>query len=544
MIILDQNHVILFYNHLLEESIEAPLSIGGHIKDSFYTWEYNSESNVVTAECGNKIFIFLQHQSNDHNQSILIGTETPELSSLKLENKELKRLNRELDAIIENSYDGIYITDHHGKTLKTNTAIERITGIPKEYYLGKNVDELISRGILKKSVTNEVLKQQKRVSYIQKNFAGNETILTGTPVFNEKGKIEKIVTNIRDLSDLNELQSELSKVNQLNVKYKKEIDRLKNKPDQVNGMITKSEQMKMIYDTADTIADVDATVLILGETGVGKDVLAKYIFKNSSRSKDGDFVKVNCGAIPPDLLESELFGYESGAFTGASRKGKTGLFEVAHNGILFLDEIGELPLGLQVKLLRVLQEGEIQRIGGTKPKKVNVRIIAATNKRLKEMVQKGEFREDLYYRLHVIPIHIPPLRKRRDDILPLMDLFITEFNHKYQLEKELDFDVKEFFLSYDWPGNIRELANLIERMVVTTRSDVITMENLPSEYQSTQESSLNSIVPLKEAVEIAEKSVLSLALQEYDNTYDIAKALGTSQPTVVRKLRKYNLKLK
>ncbi|SET34687.1 PAS domain S-box-containing protein [Salinibacillus kushneri] len=464
--------------------------------------------------------------------------------NLQRENENLKDVNRELDAIIENSYDGIYITDKNGITLKTNSAIERITGIPKDYYIGKHVDDLIKRGILKNSVTNRVVKEKRTVSLVQHNYEGNETLLTGTPVFNENGEVKKVVTNIRDLSELNTLQNKLRRVNQLNTQYKKELERLKNKPDQVNGIVTKSEPMKRIYDTANRIADIDATVLILGETGVGKDVLAQYIFTNSNRSKKGDLIKVNCGAIPSDLLESELFGYERGAFTGASKDGKPGMFELAHKGILFLDEIGELPLALQVKLLRVLQEGEIQRIGSTKPKKIDVRIIAATNQDLKKMVKNGDFREDLYYRLNVIPLEIPSLRKRQEDIFPLIQRFLDEVNDKYQLNKQIDYDLKDFFLSYEWPGNIRELANLIERLAVTTRNETITIENLPDEYLTSKTIKTNHIVPLKEAVEIAEKRVIALAAEKYSNTYDLAEALNTSQPTIVRKLKKYKIQLR
>ncbi|WP_085993049.1 sigma-54 interaction domain-containing protein [Oceanobacillus senegalensis] len=541
-IIINVDNIIVSHNSLMK-SIFDDVNIGTNISDIFSDWELYSDSKFIHAEYNDRAFVFIKSICNNSKEILLLGIETNELSNLAKENKNLKSLNRELDAIIENSYDGIYITDNKGTTLKTNSAIERITSIPKDYYIGKNVNDLIKRGILKNSVTNKVLEYKRTVSVVQKNYAGNETILTGSPVFNEEGEIDKVVTNIRDLSDLNELQTELAKVNKLNDKYKKELNRLKNNPDQSKGIITKSDQMKMIYDTAQRIANIDATVLILGETGVGKDVLANYIFTNSKRSKGGEFIKVNCGAIPPELLESELFGYEKGAFTGANSKGKPGLFELADKGILFLDEIGELPIALQVKLLRVLQEGEIQKIGGTKPKKIDVRIITATNQDLQKMVGDGEFREDLYYRLNVIPIKIPPLRERRSDILSLVQLFLNQVNDKYNLSKEIDYEMKEFFLTYDWPGNIRELSNLIERLVVTTRDDFIRTDNLPLEYLHTNNAPLNKIVSLKDAVEIAEKNVISLAAEKYNNTYEIAEALDTSQPTIVRKLKKYNINI-
>lgn len=540
-IITDKLGAIISYNHLMGASLDNNIEVEMNIKEIFTDWETDSSPQIITAASGNDQFVFICNSFSGSEDILLIGLETSVLSNLKIENRELKELNRELDAIIENSYDGIYITDRQGVTWKTNSAIERITGIPKEYYIGKNVNALIKRGILEDSVTHKVVEQRRIISVVQKNYAGKETLITGAPVFNEEGNVEKVVTNIRDLSNLNELQAELSKVHKLKDKYKKEIDRLKNKSDQSGEIITNSNKMKTIYETADRIVNIDATVLILGETGVGKDVLAKYIYNHGVRFKEGEFIKINCGAIPPELLESELFGYESGAFTGASQKGKPGMFEMADKGILFLDEIGELPLALQVKLLRVLQEGEIQRIGGTKPKKVDVRVMAATNRNLISRIEQGDFREDLYYRLNVIPITIPPLKERRDDILALTRLFLNQANDKYKMTKELDYELKEFFYSYNWPGNIRELANLIERLVVTTPSEVITMENLPAEYGESKNATVNTVVPLKHAVEMAEEKVLSLAVKKYASTYDIAKALETSQPTVVRKLKKYSL---
>ncbi|UTE77243.1 sigma-54-dependent Fis family transcriptional regulator [Rossellomorea sp. KS-H15a] len=475
-----------------------------------------------------------------------MNTELSELEQVTQEVKELRTLNRELEAIIESSYDVIYITDKNGVTLKTNSAIERITGIPKEYYIGKSVDALMKRGILKSSVTQKVIEQKRSVSTVQYNYSGKETLITGNPVINDDGEIEKVVTNIRDLSELNELQTALKKANELNNSYKKEIERLKGVTKRDGDVVIASHQMKLIYEMAERIADVDATVLILGETGVGKDVLAKFIYSQSIRAKQGEFIKLNCGAIPPDLLESELFGYEAGAFTGANSNGKPGMLELADNGILFLDEVGELSLALQVKLLRTLQEKEIRRVGATKSKKVNVRIIAATNRNLKEMVHNGEFREDLYYRLNVIPIAIPPLKGRRDDILPLIQLFLQQTNHKYGKDRTIDVKLNDFFYRYNWPGNVRELSNLIERMVLTTQGKELTIRDLPIEYKESNNSSLvfTELMTLKEAVEIAEEKVLSLAVNTCHTTYEIAEALGTSQPTIVRKLKKYRLKIK
>ncbi|WP_407408715.1 sigma-54 interaction domain-containing protein, partial [Peribacillus sp.] len=480
------------------------------LSDLFDRWIFFDNNRLATAYHGTNRYVFISVMQLEKGEHLYVGGQTSYVDDVMEEFGETKKMNRALDAIIENSYDGIYITDPDGVTIYTNPAIERITGIPKEYYIGKSVNQLIKRGILNASVTHKVVKQRRTVSVVQDNFAGKETLITGSPVFNGEGEIEQIVTNIRDLSDLNELMHELTKVNELNNQYKQEIEKLRKITNQ-DGVVFVSEKMRKIYEIAERISDIDATVLILGETGVGKDVLARNIFNGSIRSKKGDFVKINCGAIPADLLESELFGYEGGAFTGANHKGKPGMFEIADNGILFLDEVGELPLQLQVKLLRVLQEREIQRIGGTKPKKIDVRIIAATNRNLLDMVKAGEFREDLYYRLNVIPIVIPPLRERREDILALSDLFLTKANNQYKLTKKLDSALKDYFFHYDWPGNVRELINIVERLVVLTNGSVISVSDLPVEYQQENMSQTNSrdSQSLKEAVEGAEKEILT-----------------------------------
>ncbi|QNU04982.1 sigma-54 interaction domain-containing protein [Peribacillus butanolivorans] len=514
------------------------------LTEQFEEWQFLDNNRLAAARLHDKRYLFIFLTQLDNGDILYVGSETQFLDNLLVDAHETEKLNRALDAIIENSYDGIYITDQNGITLYTNSAIERITGIPKEYYIGKSVDQLIKRGILNTSVTHKVVKLRRTVSVVQDNFAGKETLITGSPVFNEEGEIEQVVTNIRDLSDLNELMHELTKVNELNNQYKQEIEKLRKITSQ-DGVVFVSGKMKMIYEIAERISDIDATVLILGETGVGKDVLARNIYNRSIRSKKGDFVKINCGAIPADLLESELFGYEGGAFTGANQKGKPGMFEVAESGILFLDEVGELPLQLQVKLLRALQEREIQRIGGTKPKKIDVRIIAATNRNLLEMVKVGEFREDLYYRLNVIPITIPPLRERREDILALTDLFLTKANEQYKFSKEIDSRLKEYFFQYDWPGNVRELNNIVERLVVLTNKQLLSLSDLPEEYQQVNQnhSNLKGTLTLKEAVERAEKEILTKAAQTYQTTYEIAEALDSSQATIVRKLKKYQLKV-
>ena len=515
------------------------------IQDCFDQWNACQESMISASIDGTEmIFLKITKPNGIHAYTGIISGE---LRSLVLKVREMERLNRHLDAVIENSYDGIYITDKNGITLRTNSAIERITNIPKEYYINKRTDDLVKRGILEDSVTKKVLEKKRTVSVMQLNYLGRETLLTGNPVFNEEGEIESVVTNIRDLSDLNQLHKALQEANELNQDYRKEIERLRDHLAQIGDWtIIKAEKMVKIYEMAARIANADATVLLYGETGVGKDVLAKYLYQRSERSKSGKYIKINCGALPSELLESELFGYAGGAFTGANKNGKPGLFEMADNGVLFLDEVGEMPAALQVKLLRVLQDKEIQRVGGTVSKKVDVRIIAATNRDLRKMVENGEFREDLFYRLNVVPITIPPLRERREEILPLADLSLRQCNEKYGTYKQLNKELKTFLYQHSWPGNIRELANLIERITLLHMEDVLGIEHLPSEYHAADPVEAidePSTLSLKEAAELAEKKALRLAAEQFHSTYEIAEALQTSQPTIVRKLKKYKIEL-
>src|SRR5690625_352253 len=541
---VDKADKIVGYNDFAKSKLGEQLNKDSCIKAIFEKWNLDQSTGLISAKLEDKSFVFIQFYTTDLQHTFYVSLPIYGLQKLFEEKETLKTLNKNLSAVIDVSYDGIYITDKHGKTLKTNSAIERITGIPKEYYIGKNVDELIDRGILRGSVTHLVQKNKRTASLVQENYEGKPTLLTGVPLFDENGNVEQVITNIRDLSDLKDLETELTKARKLNEEYRKKLSLLKEQAHFKQGAVVQSEEMLKIYETAERIANIDATVLITGETGVGKDVLANYIFSKSTRSTDGEFIKVNCGAIPEELLESELFGYEAGAFTGANPKGKIGLFEAAHNGVLFLDEVGELPLNLQVKLLRVIQEREIQKIGGIQFKKVNVRIIAASNQNLKDMVDKGTFREDLYYCINVIPLRLSPLRERRADILPLMNVVLEEVNERYGMNKTFSESLKKFFYSYKWSGNVRELSNLVERLVVTTPNNLVDMEDLPLEYSISEKIGQDdtvSIPPLKDVVESAERKVFSLAAEKAGSTYEIAKLLGISQTTAVRRMQKYGI---
>lgn len=324
--------------------------------------------------------------------------------------------------------------------------------------------------------------------------------------------------------------------------YKKELDDFKSKDAFLKKLIYCSPKMEKIMNQVKKIADFSSTVLLHGESGVGKEVIAQAIHQLGKRSQN-PFLKLNCGAIPENLLESELFGYAKGAFTGADKNGKDGYFKQADGGILFLDEIGEMPMHLQVKLLRVLQEQEVIPVGSTTPFKVDVQIIAATNKNLAKMVEAGTFREDLFYRLNVIPIHIPPLRERTEDISLLAFHFLQQLNEKYGCNYHLTPDAVNVLEFYPWPGNVRELQNIIERLVVTAESPAIDAEfvsqflTLGYEHKK-MKPVVTRVIPLQEAIDYVEEQLIVMAMNQYKTTTKAAKALGISQSSVSRKYQK------
>ncbi|MBF7084510.1 sigma 54-interacting transcriptional regulator [Desulfallas sp. Bu1-1] len=449
--------------------------------------------------------------------------------------EKVKKLNIELETIINSCSDGICVFDKNGVGLRANAAIKSLTGLEEEDIIGTDVRTLKEKNIINDSVVLQVLLQKKRITMMQYFYNGRECIVTGTPVFNEKGEIEKIVTNVRDVTQLNKLKEELERTKQLYSQFQFNQNKQK-------LMVAESKEMKDVIELAYRFSQVDTTVFIHGESGVGKELVAQMIHEYSHRKNTGTFIKLNCAAIPEQLLESELFGYEKGAFTGARREGKPGVFELADKGTLFLDEIGDLYLPMQAKLLRVLQDREFVRVGGTKPIKVDVRIISATNKNLEQMVNKGEFRKDLYYRLNVLPVTIPPLRQRPVDIPALLHHYLEKFNKKYSLNKSFSPSAMMHLMKYSWPGNVRELGNLVERLVLITPADRITSEDLPEKICTEDRHIAENPGDLKKRLEILERKIIKLALQKYENTYKAAKALGISQPTFVRKVQKYNLR--
>ncbi len=452
-------------------------------------------------------------------------------------------LNEATKSIFNSMQDGIYITDKNGYTIFVNDAYERISGLKREQLIGKHMVDLIMQGYFNDSASLKALRENKPMSIIDYFEGGRRCLVTSSPVYDKDKNILLVVTNLRYMTELHDLQAKLEMTEELNSKYSCELKELRKENINRDNVIGNSKKMNLIYETIDRIAEVDTTVLILGETGVGKEVIAKEIHKKSLR-KNGPFIKVNCASIPDTLFESELFGYEKGAFTGAVNNGKPGLFELADEGTILLDEIGEISLASQTKLLRVLQEKQTMRLGGTTPKEINVRIIAATNKNLKDLVDKGKFREDLYYRLNIIPLTIPPLRERNEDIAFFAFHFLEKFNLKYDKNKSLTYKAYEALKSYYWPGNVRQLKNLIERFVLICPTEVIDetyINNILGNSNLINNYTLDDNITLEKAVSDLEKQLIYKALRKHGNTRKAAEALGVSQPTIVRKASRYNI---
>ncbi|HIU25022.1 MAG TPA: sigma 54-interacting transcriptional regulator [Candidatus Copromorpha excrementigallinarum] len=441
-----------------------------------------------------------------------------------------------LNDIIENSYDGIYITDREGKTIMVNKAYERISGISRDMLVGEYMSNLVAAGILSTSLTEEVVSQKKTVTRTQRNLNDKEVIITGNPVFDQKGQVRHVITNVRDITELVSLNNRLLAESHRANLYQEQLFHESSDENIVYG----SREFENVLNIASKVSKMDSTVLILGETGTGKEIVAQYIHKHSARSAK-PYIKINCGAIPENLLESELFGYVPGAFTGASAKGKPGLFELADTGTLFLDEIGELPLSLQSALLRILQDGEVTRVGGSKSKKVDVRIIAATNRNLESMIAEGTFRSDLYYRLNVVSVAIPPLRERKADIPFLADKTLADLNGKYGVSKALSPDFIQTLMEMDWPGNIRELKNFIEKQFVLSDGNIIGIVNLPQSggggSDSHEYEDSDSIPTYAEAKDRMERELFRRAMLKGKSTYKAASILGMSQPTFFRKYK-------
>jgi transcriptional regulator with PAS, ATPase and Fis domain len=431
-----------------------------------------------------------------------------------------------LKKILDHSSDEIFVLDAEQRVIYVNGVCEKHYGLKPEEVVGKYNFELYEKGYWKPSTIPLVYKEKKTVTIKMTTYLGAELLTTAVPILNDKNEIEYVVTTSQELQNYKIIKNEKE-------------EKLHSDPQNVATPITNCEKMKNILKVCEKIAKVDSTVLIQGESGTGKGVLANYIHSISKRS-DKTFLKINCAALPGDLLESELFGYTEGAFTGASKKGKKGLLEIADQGTLFLDEIGEMPLSLQAKLLQVIQEKQFLPIGGREMKKVDVRIIAATNRDLVDMVQKNQFREDLFYRLNIIDIQLPPLRERKEDIIPLTYNFLYKFNKKYEMNKIISQECLDLFYWYTWPGNIRQLENVMERLVVTSDS-IIQQADLPDLILKNIKPKTQYFLPseLDHALDHVKKTLVTQSYKKHKSSRKVAKDLNISQTRAAKLISQY-----
>jgi len=458
-----------------------------------------------------------------------------------------------IQAIIESIQDGVFIVDREGNYVNANSAFERITGINREEMVGKHTFYMIQKKWITKAVNLEVIKDLQYRSEMITYPSGKQILVTATPIMIRGGGFVGVVSSLRDVTELGRIQDDLLSSKRIIMDFKKKLETLEGKiaADQDSAVIAQSTEFRRAIFLARRVARSDAPVLITGESGVGKDIIAKYIHEYSARKELGPFVKIDCASLPATLLESELFGYERGAFTNARAEGKKGMFEVASNGTMFLDEIGEIPLEIQSKLLNALQDRQIKRLGGTAAIAVDVRIVSATNVDLAKMVRERKFRQDLYYRLNVVPIHVKPLRERTQDVLPLIKHFLSLYTEQYHQKKNIVPEAMNCLLNYPWPGNVRELKNTIERIVVTSPGNVVSIQDIPEEirkgrFEETVDrgGDKNHVIqlgPLKTIIEDFERDVIRTAMDRHGNLNDVARLLDIDLSTLTRKNKKYFL---
>lgn len=433
-------------------------------------------------------------------------------------------------SIIDNMYDEIFIVDNNYKLVYVNKACLRHYGCSQEEMIGRTMIEFANEKWWEPTFLSIQYQDKKAYAAKQKVFNGIELTTISVPIFDENNNIKFVVMNVRD--QINEL--DLYKGNHhISTELHHE-----ERPD----FIFKSKSMDQVYSLASRVSTIDATCIITGETGVGKTLLAKHMHKLGSRSNK-PFISINCASLPSELLESELFGYSKGAFTGANASGKKGFMELANGGTILLDEVSELSLSAQAKILHVCQEKEFFPVGAEKPISVDVRIIAATNKSLQDLVVSGHFREDLYYRLNVVEIYIPPLRRRKEDIPPLVYHFLTEFSKKYGLVREITERAMEVLVNTEWKGNVRELQHIVERIVVTSDSVLIDINQLPKSVfgilDTNEHYGIESDSSFDEKVDAYEGFLIRTAYEKYKSSRKVASNLSISQSKANTLIRKH-----
>lgn len=464
---------------------------------------------------------------------------------------EMQLLQLQFDTAFNFADLGIWILNGEGMVLKVNPAAEELIGIKAKDIIGKNIEHLAQKGIIDQALTPHILKSKRPVTKLLHVLKTNKYVMSsGMPVLDRSGNILLVVVNELDITTLKNLQGQLEDLRVVAEKYKDELSDLNLLDFKAHGIISESKEMKQVLNVALKLARFDVSnILILGDSGTGKGLIAKFIHKNGKR-KSKPFIQVNCAALPETLLEAELFGFEKGSFTGAGAKGKIGLFEMAQNGTILLDEIGELALSLQSKLLKCLDDHEIMHIGGLKSIKINCTIIAATNQDLELRVAKKEFREDLYHRLNAFCLKMSPLRERPEDIVALSNFFLDKYNRKYSMRKRLSLKAIHDLQQYEFSGNVRELKNILKQGVVIHEGQMLDeivphrMENILGKTRWWPSIADSDTIHLTDLLDGFEKNILNHALGQYQSTRKLAVYLNTSQSRIVRMLKKHGLTLK
>lgn len=455
--------------------------------------------------------------------------------------------NQFFKTLVESLTSEMFVCDAEGTIIYLNPASEYLIGHKKEHILGKNIHELVDDGTISASVTLEVLKSQKITTIVQGVKNNRNLLAIGTPIYDQDNKLRYVLTAAQDIQELFAINNTLIAKNEELLRQMEAMETYKDAFFADEGLIFVGDAMDEIINTVYKVAPLDVIILLLGETGTGKEGLAKLIHR-VGKKESAPFVKINCGLIPEHLFESELFGYEEGAFTGANKGGKRGKVELANGGTLFLDEIGELPLSMQVKLLEFIQEQTFVRVGGVEPIVASTRIVAATHRDLKAMCEEGLFRWDLYFRLNVMPLTIPALREQLGEIIHLAQFMLYKCNKKYKLNKVFDKDIAAVLLSYEWPGNLRELENIIERLYISSKSNVLdanALQALLGKAKAEQESKVfcSDIMPLKEAKAAVERQLIERAYEQFGSSYKVAEALNIDQSTVIKLKKKHGMNL-
>lgn len=549
IIAIDKELNVIIFNNAAENiiGIDADQALGKKVNDVLPASQLPNIINTERTDINSLMYINKKKvitnrapiiEKGEITGAIALFFDVTEHDNLLKELQEQKNVSQVLNTILETVYDGILVVNKEGYITMISKTYEKFLGVEGQDVIGKHVTEVIENTrmhIVAKTGIAEIADIQK--------IKGNYMIASRIPTVKD-GEIVGAVGKVlfRNVDELNDLYKKINLMEQEIEEYKGELKNINKAKYTFSNIIGDSKRIVESKELGKKASHTDSNVLLLGESGTGKELLAHAIHNESSRSF-GPFIKVNCAAIPSDLLESELFGYEEGAFTGAKKGGRIGKFELADGGTIFLDEIGDMPLTMQSKLLRVIQEREIERIGAAGTKRINVRIIAATNKNLEEMVSKGEFRQDLYYRLNVFTIFVPSLRERPEDIAPLSQNFLYDLNNKYHKNiKKISDKAMNHLIKYTWPGNIRELANVIERaMNLVDMGDVIDVEHLSQRIVGKEY--IRNIKNLKEILAKAEKDAVIESLRITNgNKTKAASLLGIGRTTFYEKLEKYRLK--